>query len=504
MLKLMSQSKHFDKEIAARASVLDPQFVVELLWTMRASSDQPSLYTSLRLSSESGLATGGRTQGGGGPTPSSSFAVISKEKAEMTHCLVMPLMDRNMFVAIKQERFAGINMDEVRFIFKQLVNCVAHLHSKGLIHGDIKPLNLVRQGSTWKLIDLDASSRIGSSQISSKSSTAYAPPEALAYFEGLLLGDLSTLDLSLSLPLPMPLPSSPSPSSPSPSFLISHPSFDVWSLACVLYNLTSVDARPLFQSDQNDNLSRDPCDEDNVSSLLNWTDAMKIKKLSKVSCPLAKNLLSRMLLKDAARRPSLDCILCHPFISGRSVTRLLGQPPLYDIFLSYRVASDLHHAELLFNLLSKQGLKVFWDKVSLEPGVSWKSGFCSALVNSRIFVCIISNDSINHETKPSQNFAALALDSKVDNVLLEYRFALELRDLGLIEKIFPIMIGAPLYDAVDNSNERRSIHVDASASHYSNFFASGGMPLFKSDIYVALVEEDLVRYMEDEVGRYLG
>ena len=37
-------------------------------------------------------------------------------------------------------------MDEVRHIFTQLVKCVEHLHSKGVVHGDIKTLNLVRAG----------------------------------------------------------------------------------------------------------------------------------------------------------------------------------------------------------------------------------------------------------------------------------------------------------------------------------------------------------------------
>ena len=36
----------------------------------------------------------------------------------------MPLADRNLFVALKQERFAGKLMDEVSHTFVQLVRCV--------------------------------------------------------------------------------------------------------------------------------------------------------------------------------------------------------------------------------------------------------------------------------------------------------------------------------------------------------------------------------------------
>ena len=47
-------------------------------------------------------------------------------------------------------------MAQVARIFAQLVQCVGHLHDRGLLHGDIKPLNCVRIDNQWKLIDLDA------------------------------------------------------------------------------------------------------------------------------------------------------------------------------------------------------------------------------------------------------------------------------------------------------------------------------------------------------------
>jgi serine/threonine protein kinase len=34
------------------------------------------------------------------------------------------------------------------------------MHQKGLLHGDIKPLNIMRMGNQMKLIDLDASAHI--------------------------------------------------------------------------------------------------------------------------------------------------------------------------------------------------------------------------------------------------------------------------------------------------------------------------------------------------------
>jgi hypothetical protein len=43
---------------------------------------------------------------------------------------------------------------------------------------------------------------------------------------------------------------------------------------------------------------------------------------------------------------------------GRHTPRMLGQDAEFDVFISYRVASDAGHAELLFKLLTDAGFKV--------------------------------------------------------------------------------------------------------------------------------------------------
>jgi serine/threonine protein kinase len=61
-----------------------------------------------------------------------------KSDAEKLFALVMPLADRNLFTALKQEHWPGKNPEEIRHVFSQLVHCVAHLHDKGVLHGDLK------------------------------------------------------------------------------------------------------------------------------------------------------------------------------------------------------------------------------------------------------------------------------------------------------------------------------------------------------------------------------
>ena len=47
----------------------------------------------------------------------------------------------------------------------------------------MKPLNFVRVGDRWKLIDLDTAAQFAQENTGFKCSSAYAPPEAVEIFE---------------------------------------------------------------------------------------------------------------------------------------------------------------------------------------------------------------------------------------------------------------------------------------------------------------------------------
>jgi hypothetical protein len=51
-------------------------------------------------------------------------------------------------------------------------------------------------------------------------------------------------------------------------------------------------------------------------------------------------------------------VLAHPFLSNKSVVRLVGDKPLFDVFLSYRVNADFQHVEKLYHMLTDEGLRV--------------------------------------------------------------------------------------------------------------------------------------------------
>ena len=293
-----------------------------------------------------------------------------------------------------------------------------------------------------KLIDLDSSaSFVDGDMAGLKVSSAYLPPEMIwrrpdqrCIVRAKSYG-VDQEDLQEYPPLP------------------AHPSQDLWALGCLIYLLCS--GSTLFQSTLRDNISN----YSDYEALSDWTDQTKEYKLDLIPNKAARNLVSLLLCKVLDHRPAATRILKHPFFTGKSVTRLVGEQACWDAFLSYRVDTDLDIAQRIYDNLTASGRKVWWDKERLIPGDNWETCFCSGLVDSAAFICIISRGGIKNPGNRLMNFENLESDSRCDNVLLEWRLALELKERGMIEGIFPVMVG----------------DVDSNG-HYSNYFKSGCNP----------------------------
>jgi hypothetical protein len=148
------------------------------------------------------------------------------------------------------------------------------------------------------------------------------------------------------------------------------------------------------------------------------------------------------------------------------------------------VSSDAGHVERLYNLLTGRGLRVWWDKKCLKPGVPWEDGFCDGLVSSRAFVCFISRGGIAHPTNARQSFSRLTQASACDNVLLEHQLALELRHMGLVDFVFPVFLG-------DNS-AAAGAGAGSTVLDPFDFSVLGNMP----DISVASVLDKVKSHMD--------
>jgi serine/threonine protein kinase/ankyrin repeat protein len=318
---------------------------------------------------------------------------LSKGYGDYPYLIALAAADRDLQATILHENFAGRDMETVRTISGQMLRALSHVHSLGVIHGDIKPLNVVRHKNAFKLIDLGAATRFKDFAGKGKVSTAYAPPEMIfrktVGFGGGKKGSndnnsdeegegdkqggdpestsnsnnpyfstLESKEYTLSSKTGMAIyakeeeggkdeddqhqhqqHSKPKPKpkqDPRVDPLPADASMDMWSFGVVLY-LMATGENLLPGVDLDDNV--DVTTERRV--LLPWSDSYREQRLSKVKDHWVRNLIFQCLSKDPRRRPSAEDALCHPFFTGvsdeiMSFYRMPGQPCKFDVCLCYR------------------------------------------------------------------------------------------------------------------------------------------------------------------------
>ena len=91
--------------------------------------------------------------------------------------IVMELMDANLC------RVIGIELDHDRmsFLLYQLLCGIKHLHSAGVIHGDMQPRHVgVKEDCTLKILDLGSAHAVGETYTPYDVAKYYRPPETIA------------------------------------------------------------------------------------------------------------------------------------------------------------------------------------------------------------------------------------------------------------------------------------------------------------------------------------
>ena len=119
-------------------------------------------------------------------TSESADQVISESQSRAAtiqgrfpYSLVLPRAVRTLHTTISESRIAGVDPHAVAIIVRDVAMCLFNIHCAGVIHGDVKPRNIVQMpGGAWSLIDMDASVMIGA-PLTSKSSTGYGAPETV-------------------------------------------------------------------------------------------------------------------------------------------------------------------------------------------------------------------------------------------------------------------------------------------------------------------------------------
>ena len=160
-------------------------------------------------------------------------SIIKKIDAERLFCVVMPFAEQNLFTAMKKDRLVCTeSMDLVIHTFTQIVEAVAHVHTKGFIHGNLVPVNIGRKDARWVLLDMTSAAVIGKPAMKhAKYSTAYLPPEAVHIdTDGVPIvrsniGTLGELREGVRF-----------------DYLRAHPAFDIWALGCILFQMVTPDS----------------------------------------------------------------------------------------------------------------------------------------------------------------------------------------------------------------------------------------------------------------------
>ena len=415
-LKLMKHEEQMLREGNVRNKyTLDTKFVVGLLEGPPASVIEQGV-KELRLQDERSLE-------------------------EFKFGLVMPFASRSLDAIFRQER---PDLAQIKAMMLQVAEALQHCHDRGVAHCDIKTLNVVRVEDRMCLIDMDASGVIGKDFVGTKFSSGVLPPEMfyeLKTTESIEQYKHHFREVEWQKHEPMdnivvkafvidsndPLPY---------ERVVASPAVDVWAFGALLFLLCT--GEPLLSVNRDDDL----VDGTAMRQAANWSDVELQRKINDAPIDgesrLVRDLLKIVLRASASDRASIQNIIHHPFFTGVIPARLSSEAGIeYDVFISYRFDSDKESALLLHRLLQERKLRVYLDSKSLVSGLDWEVGFCDGLIKSRCFLPLISKPAIE------KKFAELELDSQCDNVLLEYRLAVELQSRGLIERIFPVFLGDP-------------------------------------------------------------
>ncbi|KAF0708199.1 hypothetical protein As57867_006404, partial [Aphanomyces stellatus] len=149
-IKFMRNGDDFEREIIARRG-LDTQFVLGLTPAPTANELQQNLVT-VKLNGD--------------------ISVV-----EYPHVLVMPAADRSLHDIYEKEYLTD---NKIRQMMEEVAQALQHIHGRGIAHGDLKMLNILRVGNQLKLIDLDASTDFDL-LAGAKWSSGLLPPE-MFYF----------------------------------------------------------------------------------------------------------------------------------------------------------------------------------------------------------------------------------------------------------------------------------------------------------------------------------
>ncbi|RHY78531.1 hypothetical protein DYB30_009403 [Aphanomyces astaci] len=254
--------------------------------------------------------------------------------ADYPHVVAMPAGDRTLHDILVKER---PGRGDIQAMLLNVAQCLAHLHGCGIVHGDVKALNVLRVHHQLKLIDLDAATPVGEFFQRSTCTSGILPPEMFVHLDTTTAmrqhyeaycrqagdatgaaamwrqhrprsGYVVRLD-----PVADSQPSQRNNSVELPYALIPmSPSMDIWAFGCLVYLL--VTGLHLVTTDIHLNIPAEY-----MAIAATWTDlALDVKLEANVDDIAARDLLRRLLRVDPAHRISMAAALEHPYFTAQT------------------------------------------------------------------------------------------------------------------------------------------------------------------------------------------
>ena len=307
VLKFMKNRDQYRKEIDTRhMKNLDAKFVMNIISGSKEDNNEDVIYTAIQASKHKHL-----------------------KSSEYKFMIVLPAADRSLLDVILKEK---PNASQKMLLLKGVAQAIQHLHEKGVIHGDIKALNVViKDEKTIQLIDLDASVNFDE-YVGAKFSSGVLPPEMFAklnaiefksfeaYFKNVDRRDelwdkvkpLKDSKRNCYYAVRTYIDSNGTdgilPNKDADFLIKATSAIDIWSFGVLMYYMLSTNNEPLLAVDINDDISKRGCDEyRKIIEMSDYSIANNIHDF--ITDPFAQELLKKILRTRPNERISFTEIL---------------------------------------------------------------------------------------------------------------------------------------------------------------------------------------------------
>ena len=233
-------------------------------------------------------------------------------------CILMELLGSNLQELLIKNEMKGFSYYLIKKCFHDLISAVVFLEQLGLVHGDIKPTNILWNinSNCFQLIDFGLSFAYGSKPHQQLQSPGYQAPEVL-------LWNREITEDQLAIPL--------SGSQRGSHILL--PSMDLWSVGCVVVYIST--GQQLYATEHAQSLpflctncatDSGPCSHSRkakniLSSIGNKLRSDEFDNLTNVLCGL--------LQCCPGKRLSSQVVLKHPFL----MANMAQEPDIADFIL---------------------------------------------------------------------------------------------------------------------------------------------------------------------------